>query len=788
MGTVRYVFRIERRRRWRAWLARGVLYGLLAGAVLAAVAGARRTDSAYDRFLAAQDAYDVLLPNTGEQGLAVLDPEAVAALPQVADSSTLVYGYVEVGTGEAALADPSGRLGRDLNRFDMLEGRAPQAIDEAAVSFPVADRYGLEVGDTISTYPLSDEQRQALGDDLPDGRLTVVGIEASPGEFPPQYPGAGMVHLSPALARSGVLGEPTAIAVRLEHGSADVPAFRRALEELAGDEPFSSILQTEQSGEVERSIHLQALAFWVLAGVLTLVAVTIIAQVESRSTHAESEDLPIVAALGATRSQRFTAALAPRISISVIASITAVLTAAALSPLAPIGLARIAEPSAGFHVDPLVVLLGAVGVMVLIPLLTVPACWAAARRHAASIGAVGGATTGRHEPLLARAAANISPTAATGVRFAVETGGGRDSVPVRSTVLGVTLAVGVLAAALTFAASLHHLLTVPRLYGVVWTTQLTNYGSGPDLAPEAERLRERPDVEAVAVGETGIPSKVNGEALNVLLLDSDDPTALPPLLEGHQAEADRDIVLGGRTLRDLGVAVGDTVEVQIADLTPAQFTVVGSVVMPSSPQSNLGEGAVISRAGVLSLGAPADALAPDLFVRTTPGADLDAIVATLPTGADDGTGVLALPLDAPSDVVNFGRVDALPALVAGLVAVVAASTLAHTLLSAARRRRRDLAVLKTIGFVDGQVRAAVRWQALTLVSMALLVGVPLGVVVGRWAWVTLADQLGVLPVAVIPGLALLLLIPITLVIAVALAFFPARLAARTPAASVLRAG
>ena len=61
MGTVRYRFRNEARRRWRGWLARGVLYGLLAGAVLAAVAGARRTDSAYDRFLDAQDAYDVLL-------------------------------------------------------------------------------------------------------------------------------------------------------------------------------------------------------------------------------------------------------------------------------------------------------------------------------------------------------------------------------------------------------------------------------------------------------------------------------------------------------------------------------------------------------------------------------------------------------------------------------------------------------------------------------------------------------------------------------------------------------
>src|SRR5262249_52599050 len=67
-----------------------------------------------------------------------------------------------------------------------------------------------------------------------------------------------------------------------------------------------------------------------------------------------------------------------------------------------------------------------------------------------------------------------------------------------------------------------------------------------------------------------------------------------------------------------------------------------------------------------------------------------------------------------------------------------------------RRRRRELALLKTLGLTRRQVRAAVAWQASVILAVAGLVGVPLGVAAGHWAWATFATSLGVVPVTVVP--------------------------------------
>jgi hypothetical protein len=68
-----------------------------------------------------------------------------------------------------------------------------------------------------------------------------------------------------------------------------------------------------------------------------------------------------------------------------------------------------------------------------------------------------------------------------------------------------------------------------------------------------------------------------------------------------------------------------------------------------------------------------------------------------------------------------------PVALSGLLALNAAGTMAQTLASSTRRRRRDLAILKTLGFVRRQVRHAVAWQATTIVAIALLIGLPAGV-------------------------------------------------------------
>src|SRR4029079_1352536 len=98
----------------------------------------------------------------------------------------------------------------------------------------------------------------------------------------------------------------------------------------------------------------------------------------------------------------------------------------------------------------------------------------------------------------------------------------------------------------------------------------------------------------------------------------------------------------------------------------------------------------------------------------------------------------------PRGLVRLPGGAGLPFAFSGLLALMAAGTLAHTLASSTRRRRRDLAILKSLGFIPRQLRQAVAWQATTIAGIALLIGLPAGVAAGRWAWRYLAPQLGVL--------------------------------------------
>lgn len=86
MRSVLLVCAHELRTRWQAWVSLALLVAFAGGCVLAAAAGARRTGSAYQRFLVASKASDVLVSpaGTGLRGyyaaLARL-PSAAAAAP-----------------------------------------------------------------------------------------------------------------------------------------------------------------------------------------------------------------------------------------------------------------------------------------------------------------------------------------------------------------------------------------------------------------------------------------------------------------------------------------------------------------------------------------------------------------------------------------------------------------------------------------------------------------------------------------------------------------------------------
>lgn len=89
-----------------------------------------------------------------------------------------------------------------------------------------------------------------------------------------------------------------------------------------------------------------------------------------------------------------------------------------------------------------------------------------------------------------------------------------------------------------------------------------------------------------------------------------------------------------------------------------------------------------------------------------------------------------------------------------------------------------MGLLKTLGFVNLQVGATVLWQATTVALVGILIGLPLGIVVGRVVWNAFATNLGVVPVAAVPGLTIAVLALGVLMVANALAVIPAVTSAR----------
>ena len=91
-----------------------------------------------------------------------------------------------------------------------------------------------------------------------------------------------------------------------------------------------------------------------------------------------------------------------------------------------------------------------------------------------------------------------------------------------------------------------------------------------------------------------------------------------------------------------------------------------------------------------------------------------------------------------------------------------------------------------VGFVNGQVASTVACQATTLAVVGIVIGVPLGIVVGRATWLAFANNLGAVPVAVVPPSQIALLAVGALIAANLIAVAPALVATRFKPADLLR--
>jgi ABC-type antimicrobial peptide transport system permease subunit len=178
-------------------------------------------------------------------------------------------------------------------------------------------------------------------------------------------------------------------------------------------------------------------------------------------------------------------------------------------------------------------------------------------------------------------------------------------------------------------------------------------------------------------------------------------------------------------------------------------------------------------------------------VRYRPGTDAIAagqqITAALTASGCPIATCVAYGDQRPGEIKDYAGIRDTPLALAAVLVVLAVGTLAHTLLSSVRRRRRDLAMFKTLGCTRRQVLGVVAWQATALAAAALMAGIPVGVIAGRVAWAVFANAAGVAPQPDVPLTLILLGVPLTLLLANVIAAWPGWAAAQIRPAAVLHA-
>jgi putative ABC transport system permease protein len=253
-------------------------------------------------------------------------------------------------------------------------------------------------------------------------------------------------------------------------------------------------------------------------------------------------------------------------------------------------------------------------------------------------------------------------------------------------------------------------------------------------------------------------------------------------VDGRAPTAPDEIAVGADTLDRVSAGIGDHVVVAGPD-GQLKMRVVGTAVFPESDQViELAHGVLIDAGAIQVLGTGTSDFLEHLGVKIASGADHDAVLSRLSELNPDGIEVPA----PPPGVERLAQVDDLPTALAVVLAGMAVLGIAHALGVCVRRRARDLALLRALGLRARDIRVAVDWQSLAMVAAGVIVGVPLGVLIGRLAWAATADSLGVRavhPVSSATGL----VVPAAALVALAVAVVPAARAAHGLPSTRLRA-
>jgi putative ABC transport system permease protein len=393
----------------------------------------------------------------------------------------------------------------------------------------------------------------------------------------------------------------------------------------------------------------------------------------------------------------------------------------------------------------------------------------------------------------------------SGVRMALERSSRGGAVPVASSITALVIAIFAVVGALTFGSGLGHLLSTPRLTGVTWDLLLPwpQDGEGPvDQARLEIALADDVGVESFELATWyqpfphSDPPALGPDGQRVLIVGFGGSGQISPaVIAGRAPGAPDEILIGTETLEQLGLRIGDEVTAHAragewhepGEPTAADFEIVGVGVVPNEGgPGRLGRGAALTLGGIQRLNPQADPTG--YWVRLRDGADPAEVVGRVLTGLGARATEDILPAEAfaISGATGLRQIDRAPLVLAGVMGVLMLGVIVHVLVMSMRANRRDLAVLRSLGFRRRDVGRTMSWQSIALVLVALAIGVPLGIVVGRLTWQAYATRLGAVPEPTVPWVGLAVAIAVSFAVAILVARLLARRATRVSIANELR--
>jgi putative ABC transport system permease protein len=665
--------------------------------------------------------------------------------------------------------------------------------DEVAINEASVDQAHVDVGDVLRVVTLSPTQRLRIsaGDQHafdhgplgPDLRLKVVGVFRGAADVVGRS--SPTIFATPAFDhayRGRIAYSSRVILVRRASGISS-EAFHAAVSRVTSQNPLGVFDAATEDKPARQTTHTLAVGLVVFALVAALASLLVVGQAVARHASGAEPDQFSLAAIGFTRAQRIRGIVGTVVPVALLGGLFAGLASYAASTLMPVGLARRIEPHPGVRFDALVTGAAALAVIAVVAgaglLAALPITRSRRAQHRARRASQLASSLG---------SAGAGPVLTTGARLAFDRR--PPALPVKSALLGVGGAIAVVVAAVTFSASLERLANDHQRWGYGWDLMLDTTPDG--VVHLTRELAANHDLESVSLLAATFTLTDHSRGIRAYGLERIHGAIGYALRSGVQPVGPDEVVVGPDTARKLHLRIGRVMNVAVCPCTGVPATtrmgrvrIVGTALFPEDDDGNFTDALGFSGTGFKHHAGefPNDTRAA---VSIAAGRDLSAVARTLGRRYPGQVSQYSYP-SRPGEVENLRGLQRFPRILAGFTALLGIAALQNVLVTTLRRRRRELATLRTLGLTPRQTSRCITWQSLSLTTVALAVGVPVGIVAGARTWAAATQSIGVATDPNRPVLTIVVFSLVTLAFAIAISIPVGWRASRIHPAAVLHA-